>query len=247
MTFKDHFSGHAAAYAANRPGYPDDLLDWVAALPAARRLAWDCATGSGQAAVGLGERFERVVATDASEKQVANAAPHPRVEYRVAPAERSGLPDGSADLVAVAQALHWFHFTLFYAEVRRVLAPGGAIAAWTYNLARVDPAVDRVIDRLAHELVGPYWPPERCWVDEDYQTIPFPFAEIPAPPFELVESWDLARMVRYIETWSATVRYREATGRHPLEEVGDGLAAAWGDPEAVRQVRWPITVRAGRP
>src|SRR5215207_7689770 len=197
MTFKDHFSGHAAAYAASRPGYPDDLLDWVSALPAGRRLAWDCATGSGQAAVGLGRRFERVVATDASEQQIENAVEHPGVEYRVAPAERSGLPGGSVDLVAVAQALHWFHFTLFYAEVRRVLAPGGAIAAWTYNLARVEPAVDRLIDRLARGVVGPYWPPERCWVDEDYETIPFPFDEIAAPPFELVESWDLARMIRY--------------------------------------------------
>src|SRR5262245_24665202 len=98
MEFKDHFSGCAGSYAATRPGYPDDLLDWVAALPAARRLAWDCATGSGQAALGLAERFDRVVATDASASQLANAVPHPRIEYRTAPAEASGLPDAAADL-----------------------------------------------------------------------------------------------------------------------------------------------------
>jgi SAM-dependent methyltransferase len=246
MEFKDHFSGCADSYAATRPRYPAELLDWVAALPAARRLAWDCATGSGQAALGLAGRFARVVATDASERQIANAVPHPRIEYRTAPAEASGLADGSADLVAVAQALHWFDFDRFYAEVRRVLAPGGALAAWTYNLARISPELDPLIDRLARGIVGPYWPPERRWVDEDYRTVPFPFAEVPAPAFELAERWDLARFLRYFDTWSSVGRYRKATGRDPVAEVRDDLAAAWGDPAAPRLVRWPIRVRAGR-
>lgn len=247
MEFKDHFSAYAGSYAANRPGYPAELLDWVADVPAARNLAWDCATGSGQAALGLAQRFDRVVATDASASQLANAVPHPRIEYRTAPAEASGLPDASADLIAVAQALHWFDFDRFYAEARRVLAPGGAVAAWTYNLARVSPELDPLIDRLAHGIVGPYWPPERRWVDEDYRTLPFPFEEVPAPPFELVEAWDLSRFQRYVDTWSAVNRYREATGRDPREELRAEMEAAWGDPAEPRLVRWPIHVRAGRP
>ncbi len=244
MTFKDHFSGHAADYAAFRPTYPPALFAWAAGLPAARGLAWDCATGSGQAAVALAGHFPRVVATDASAAQIAHAVPHPRVEYGVAPAEASGLPDGAVDLVTVAQALHWFDFARFYAEVRRVLAPGGAIAVWSYDLAQFDPAVDGLVRRLARETVGPYWPPERRWVDEEYRTLPFPFAEVPAPAFHLAELWDLARFAAYLRTWSAVVRFRAVTGRDPVAELEPELAAAWGDPGEVKTVRWPLHVRA---
>ncbi|HEX5761267.1 MAG TPA: GNAT family N-acetyltransferase [Thermoanaerobaculia bacterium] len=243
--FPDHFSGHAADYKAHRPGYPPELFARVAALPGARRLAWDAGTGNGQAAVGLAAHFERVVATDASPEQLAHAAPHPRVEYRIARAEGAGLAGGSVDLVTAAQALHWFRFDDFYAEARRVLAPGGAIAVWTYNLARVDPAVNAVIDRLAYELVREHWPPERKWVDEEYRTIPFPFDEIAMTPMAQEERWDLERLLRYLATWSACQRYRKATGRDPLDLVRDDLAAAWG-PEPVRTLRWPVFLRAGR-
>lgn len=245
-SFKDHFSGHAAAYASARPGYPRALFDTLAGLPARRSLAWDAGTGSGQAAVGLAEDFEHVIATDASQQQLAEAQPHPRVEYRVAPAESSGLPDGSVDLVTVAQALHWFDFDRFHAEARRVLAPGGAVAAWTYNLARVSPPVDRIVDRLARQIAGPYWPPERRWVDEEYRTIPFPWDEIRTPPFHQEERWDLERLLRYVRTWSAVQRYLKETGRDPIDEVRADLAEAWGPPEEIRTITWPIFLRAGR-
>jgi SAM-dependent methyltransferase len=248
--FKDHFSGHAADYAAFRPRYPAELFQWAAALPAARSLAWDCATGNGQAAVALAGHFQRVVASDASAAQIAHAEPHPRVEYRVALAEAgeaSGLAEGAVDLVTVAQALHWFDFDRFYAEVRRVLAPGGAIAVWSYDLVRVTPEIDRLIDSLARDVVGAFWPPERRWVDERYRTLPFPFAEIAAPPFQLEESWDLPRLLAYLRTWSSATRFRAATGRDAVAEATPELAGAWGDPGQERAVRWPLSVRAGRP
>lgn len=244
--FKDHFSGHAASYAAYRPGYPPRLFELLAGLPRERRLAWDSGTGSGQAAVALADRFERVVATDPSDSQLAHALPHPRVEYRVGKAESSGLESGSVDLATAAQAFHWYDFDRYFAEVERVLAPGGVVAVWTYNLARVDPEVDRWTDRLGREVVGPWWPPERRWVDEEYQTIPFPFEEIPIAPLHHEEQWDLERLTSYFRTWSSVQRYRKETGRDPLAEVMDGLTAAWGDPAEARTVHWPIFIRAGR-
>jgi ubiquinone/menaquinone biosynthesis C-methylase UbiE len=247
MTFKDHFSGHAASYASSRPGYPRDLVAAVARLPRAHHLALDCGTGNGQAALGLAQYFERVVATDPSTSQLEHATPHPRVEYRVAPAEVSGLPDGSVDLVTAAQAFHWFDFERFFAEVERVLAPGGAVALWTYNLARVDPGVDAQMDHLAHEVAGPYWPPERRWVNEEYRTIPFPFAEVAVGPFVHEEQWNLWQYASYLRTWSATARYIKEKGTDPVEEVWADLLAAWGDPERVRLVAWPIYLRAGYP
>jgi len=78
------------------------------------------------------------VATDASTEQIASAVPHPNVEYRVALAEQSGLANHSVKLLTIAQALHWFDLPRFYAEARRVLAPGGVIAAWAYGINQVE-------------------------------------------------------------------------------------------------------------
>jgi SAM-dependent methyltransferase len=243
--FKDHFSAHAADYAANRPGYPPALFDVLASLPRRRQLALDCATGNGQAAIGLAERFAHVLAIDASQEQLASAVPHPRIEYRQARAEASGAAAGSVDLVTAAQAVHWFDFDAFYAEVRRVLAPGGAVAVFTYNLARITPEVDRLIDRLARQIVGPWWPPERRWVDEEYRTLPFPFAEVSVAPVENTAEWDLDRLLRYVGTWSACRRYQGETGRDPIKMMQDELIAAWGNPRQARRVCWPIHMRAG--
>jgi ubiquinone/menaquinone biosynthesis C-methylase UbiE len=210
-------------------------------------VAWDCGTGNGQAAVGLAEHFDRVIATDPSAKQIEHAEQHPRIEYRIAPAESSGLADRSIDLIAVAQAFHWFDFGRFFAEARRVVAPGGALVLWTYNLARVSPEVDEVVDRLARQIAGPYWPPERRWVDEEYRTIPFPFPEVEMPPLEHVEHWDLQRLLLYIGTWSACQRYQAATGQDPISLIRGDIEAAWGPAEQPRRVRWPIFLRASQP
>lgn len=247
VPFKDYFSPHAADYAAYRPTYPEALFRFVAGLPAERRTVWDCATGNGQAALGLAPHFERVIATDASEAQIAQAVPRPGIEYRVAPAEASGLAGGSADLVTVAQAAHWFEFERFYAEVRRVLSPGGAVALWAYDLPRLGPELDPLIDRFGRQTVGPYWPPERKWVDEGYRQLPFPFREIPAPRFELAAEWPLERFLGYLGTWSAVKRHDAATGRDAVADLRPELAAAWGDPEAPRPLRWPVAMRAGHP
>ncbi|MBX9625713.1 MAG: methyltransferase domain-containing protein [Gemmataceae bacterium] len=244
--FHDHFSGHAPDYRLYRPAYPTGLFAWLAEAAPGRDLVWDCGTGSGQAAVGLAEHFGKVVATDASAEQVANAEPHPRVEYRVAPAERCPLADHAADLVTVAQALHWFDRDRFYAEVRRVAKPGGLLAVWTYDLHSVNPAVDVVLDRLQNEFVIPYWPPERVLVGAGYKTLPFPFPEVAAPAFEMTADWDLARMVGYMNTWSATKRFIKAHGFNPLDRLAADFNAAWGDPATVRTVRWAFYLRAGR-
>src|SRR5512132_3696424 len=96
--FRDHFSGAARLYAAFRPRYPEALFAALARAAPSVRLAWDCATGNGQAAVGLADHMTTVVATDASAAQLAEAARHPRVLYVRARAERSPLLSGSVDL-----------------------------------------------------------------------------------------------------------------------------------------------------
>ena len=243
--FKDHFSNRAAGYAAARPTYPPALFDWLASIVRRRELVWDCATGNGQAAGGLAAHFARVIATDASPAQIDHARPFPRVEYRVAPADRSGLEPGSVDLVTVAQAMHWIDTASFYAEVRRVAAPGAIVAVWSYALLRVDPVVDPIIDRFERSEVGPYWPPERAMVDAGYRTLDFPFPELVAPSIPMTAEWTLAQFADYLESWSAVDRFKRATGRDPVADVVARLAKVWGGPEVSRHIEWPLHVRVG--
>jgi SAM-dependent methyltransferase len=246
MAFSDHFSGVASEYAEFRPLYPAPLFDWLAGLAPRRDLAWDCATGSGQAAVALASRFERVIATDASAGQIASATRHPRVEYRVAPAEASGLGLASVDLVTVAQALHWFDRPAFYAEARRVVRPGGVVAAWTYGHPSIDePRADALLQRFYSDTVGPYWPKERALVDAAYRTIDFPFPEIAPPLFEMETSWPLAALVGYVATWSAVTRFRAAKDVDPVAAFAEALEATWGDPRRPRRIAWPLALRVG--
>lgn len=242
--FKDHFSGHAADYARARPRYPQMLYNWLADQCDKRALAWDCATGNGQAAVALAEYFDAVFATDASAEQIANAAKHPRVQYEVSPAEDSGLPTQSVDLVTVAQAMHWFDLKRFYAEVKRVLKPRGVFAAWGYDLTRVEPAIDAVIDRFDRELVGPYWPPERAHIDAHYADFEFPFLRIEAPPFVMRNKWNREQFLDYIGTWSSVRRYLDEKKEDPREILRNELAPLWPE-KAVREVHWPMFFLAG--
>jgi SAM-dependent methyltransferase len=244
--FADHFSGFSPDYARYRPDYPENLFAYLAGLAPATRCAWDCATGSGQAAVPLAKHFERVFATDASAAQLANARPDPRIEYRTAPAEDSGLPAESVDLVTVAQALHWFDRPRFWTEVRRVLVPRGVIAVWCYDLLHAEPPVDAIVRRLYFEIVGPYWPPERVLTEQRYATIEFPFEEINPPAFRMEKRWALADLLGYLRTWSAARRHAEAKGEDPVRLVEADLARVWGPPETARPIVWDLAVRAGR-
>ncbi len=243
--FKDHFSDRAAAYAAFRPRYPAALFDWLAEQAPGRGLAWDAATGNGQAALGLAERFERVVATDASAEQIAHAAAHPRIAYRVARAEDGAPAAGTCDLVTVAQALHWLDHEAFFAAVQGALRPGGVFAAWVYvDPALADGALNDVFQVFARRI-GDYWPPERKHTDDGYRSIALPFDDIPAPAFTLEMSPTLAEFAGYLRTWSATRRYVSLHGDDPVREVEARLAGSW--PAGSRRLlRWPLAMRAGR-
>jgi SAM-dependent methyltransferase len=246
-SYADHFSRLAPAYASCRPAYPDELFTYLAGLVARRDLAWDCAAGSGQATLPLARRFRRVVATDASAAMLDQAPRHSNIEYRVATAEKSGLSTGTADLVVVAQALHWLDLDRFYPEAARVLTPGGILAVWTYGTQYLDnAATDRLLQRFYSDVVGPFWPGERRHVESGYRTLPFPFPELEPQSFAMEENWDLAQLLGYLRTWSATQRYRESHGRDPVEQLGLELEPLWGVPTSVRTIRWPLSLRVGR-
>lgn len=246
MGFADHFSGVARSYAAFRPAYPAALYDALAAKAPGRTLAWDCGTGSGQAAVALASRFDAVVGTDPSAEQLAQAPPHPRVAYRLARESDSGLAERSADLVTAAQAAHWFDHAAFHREVARVIKPGGVLAVWCYELMTIDPEVDALVVRFYRGRIRRYWPPERGHIETAYRDLPFPYPDLALPSFAIETSLDREGLLGYIGTWSAVVRCRAAEESDPLDDLRGPLALAWPDPHETRPVHWPLVVRAGR-
>lgn len=246
MTFKDLFSGHSDLYVRARPHYPDALFDWIAAEAPARSRAWDAGCGNGQASVALAARFEQVIATDPSARQLGNAAAHPRIDYRNEAAEHTTLANGSVDAITVAQALHWFDLGAFTEEVHRVARPGALFAAWCYANCSVTPAVDAVIAHLYEDTLGTCWSPERKLVDEGYASLALPFAPVEVPAFEMRVDWNLRQLLAYLTSWSAAQKYLKVTGEDAVVSVAGELAAAWREPEHVRPVRWTLGVRAGR-
>ena len=244
--FEDHFSGQSQIYAQYRPQYPEEVYAYLASIAPERSLAWDCGTGNGQAAIGLAKYFDHVFATDASAEQISRAYQHPRVEYRVESAEHVSLANSSVDLVTVAVAIHWFNFDEFYREVKRVLKPNGLIAAWTYNLTQISPEIDELIHYYYHEVLKGYWPPRIQYLEQGYTSLPFPFEEIIPPSFAMHANWDLDQFVGFLNSWSATQRYKEQNGQHPMEQIWEKLLAAWGNEHDQRLVRWPLHFRIGK-
>jgi len=244
VVFKDHFSKQAADYAKFRPRYPQEMFEYLGRIAPSRQCAWDCGAGNGQAAVGLAAVFDRVIATDASKKQIANAQSYDRVEYRVAPAESSSLKSDTIDLLMVAQALHWFELDCFYAEARRVLKPDGVLAATAYNLLQISPRIDQVVKRYYYDIVGPFWPAERALV-ESFTELPFPFPEKNPPSFQMNANWTMEELLGYLRSWSATQRFMAARGEDPLEQIRGELRSIWGNPVLRRRVTWPLILRVG--
>jgi len=240
------FSPLAGRYARSRPTYPRELYEHLAGLLDRRDLAWDAATGNGQAARGLAEHFTRVIATDISAEQIRHAPPQRAIEYRVAPSEHAGLDAGSVDLVTVAAAAHWFDMTAFAAEVRRVTRPGSVLAIWTYHVGIMKPPFDRLFDRFYRDVVGPYFAAGARLVDQLYATLPLPGRPIEPPRLDVTASWNLAQMVDFIHSWSGSSVYRETTGRDPVNVIADQLQALWGPRDRVHALAWPLHVRLAR-
>jgi SAM-dependent methyltransferase len=240
--FKDLFSGYAQDYARYRPTYPHALFEYLSTIIPERQWAWDCGTGNGQAALELAHYFQKVTATDPSSKQLKEAPAHPRIEYRVAMAENSGLPARSIDLITVAQAFHWFHQPDFFSEVARVAKPDAVLAIWSYAVLQTTPELQKVIKKLYIDILGTYWEPERQLVDEGNRNEKIPFKEFSPPQFQIKAEWNLEHLVGYLSTWSALQTYIKKNKVNPLQEVLPEIKSAWGDVQ-MRTILWPVDLR----
>ena len=241
---KLHFNPVAGGYAAFRPSYPPELVDYLVSLPQRRQAAWDVGCGSGQLSVPLARKFDQVYATDASPEQVTRAPSHERVRYSVAPAEASGLAAESVDLVVAAQAAHWFDLPRFYGEARRVGRAGSFIVLITYGNLEMDGFLHDLIRVFTFATLKEYWPPERSFVDDGYASLAFPFEERQPPPLAIVKALTREALLGYIHTWSSVSNLRRKGNGEVLSKFEAQLKELWGE-EKTREVRWPISMRVG--
>jgi methyltransferase family protein len=243
---KDLFSQQAALYAKYRPSYPSALINYVLSFVNKKQHAWDCATGNGQAALLYAGYFEKVFATDTSEKQIAQATPHPKIIYSLSEAEKTSFADNSFDLITVAQAYHWFQFDAFFKEANRVGRNDCTIAVWGYGLAvAADEKINELVKIFYIDIVGKYWDAERKYVDERYETIPFGFKRLPSASFSIDVEWDIDELFGYFNTWSSVQHFIKKNGHNPTDGMADEIKSVWRDKKK-KSFSFPIFLLMGR-
>lgn len=246
MAFQDLFSKQSGQYSIYRPQYPKELFEFLTSLCQQHHLAWDCATGNGQAALGLVNHMENIIATDASEEQIKNCIPHERITYKVEQAEKNSIHDHSIDLITVAQAIHWFDFDVFYKEVHRVLKKEGIIAVWAYGFPMINATVDKIMMDLHENKLGEFWLPQNRMIENKYVDILFPFKQITAPEFSIEKQMSFSDFIGFIRTWSALPRFIEKYHFDPVDDFQTKLSDQWPVDEE-RIVRWDLILKVGKP
>lgn len=207
------YSSYAKQYALSRPRYPEELFTYLSSLVKQQDAAQDCATGNGQAAISLVKYFKKVIATDISSEQINNAVKHNRIEYKVSEAENSLIDSNSIDLITVASALHWFNLESFYKEVKRVLKPGGVLAAWTYHIGYIEPPFDQLFLHLYKDVLSEYFVGGARLVDNRYSEIKLPGVPIETKEYFVSAEQNLYNMLNFIESWSGTQEYKKDKGK----------------------------------
>ena len=241
---KDNFSKQSVGYAQYRPVYPQQLYDFILSNVTNKQTAWDCGTGNGQAAKELAKVFDKVYATDISQKQIENAVKGNNIFYSVQQAEQTSFPDNSFDLITVAQALHWFRFDDFYKEIKRVAKPAAVFAAWTYSLLRISKEIDMRIEDHHFNTLENYWDAERKYVDEEYRNIPFPFTKINTPFFSIEYEWTTEELEGYLNTWSGLQKFIAANQYNPVDELMIRIKSFWEQEKM--KISFPIHLLMGR-
>ena len=241
---KDNFSIQAGLYAQYRPTYPAELFEYITGFVKNKNTAWDCGTGNGQSAAVLSKYLKKAIATDISSKQIEHAETANNIFYSVQPSEHTNIESNRVDLVTVAQAIHWFDFEKFYAEVKRVAAENAFIAVCTYSLLKIEEPIDQLINDYHFNFLGSYWDAERKYVDDEYKSIPFPFEKINTPQFVIEKYWSLTELEGYLNTWSALQKYTAANRSNPVPGLIHSIMQHWGAEEK-RKIIFPIHLLLG--
>lgn len=239
----DNFSIQSKIYSKYRPVYPKTLYTSILDLVQHKQNVWDCGTGNGQVAVVLADHFQQVEATDISENQLKNAQLKENINYSLQRAESTSFQADHFDLITVGQAIHWFDFEAFYSEARRVGKTNSVLVIFGYGLLRIE-GINQEIDHFYTNIIGAYWNKERCYIDDAYATIPFPFEEIQdIPAFFIEDNWTLQQLEGYLNTWSSVQRFIKQEQFNPVSNFIAELKNKW--PSGTKKAKFPVFVKMG--
>jgi len=239
---KDLFSKQAGLYAKFRPHYPQELYEFIYSKVARFDKAWDCATGNGQVARILSDKFKEVYATDISQQQLDHAYQKPNITYSRGSAEHSGLTV-DFDLITVAQALHWFDTSAFWKEICKLSHKETILAYWMYGLPTINHAIDEALLHFHDHTVGPYWDEARDIWRTCYEVIDFPLHGTIRKSFAFEATWSLAQMEGYLSSWSSVQKYMAQHKKDPVASFIHYLKPLWNGDELVN---FPIFLTLGR-
>lgn len=242
---KDNFSIQADKYAKFRPVYPSVLFDHLIKVVQRKGNAWDSGAGNGQIASGLARSFDAVFATDISKNQIARGHRAENIFYSVQAAEQTDFEDNFFDLIVVGQAIHWFNFEKFYAEVRRTARHGAIFCAVGYSRFQIAEPIDALVADFYNLVLGDYWDEERKYLKEEYNSIPFPFTPLEVPQMCIDEFWSLDHLIGYLASLSAVRHYIKCHGCDPTHDLRPALQTLWGASRN-RRVQFPLYTRLGR-
>ncbi len=242
---KDNFSEKSAQYARYRPSYPKRFFEYLDSLVSTKQLAWDCGTGNGQVAIELAKSYDMVYATDISKSQIKNVFTSSNIEYSIQAVEQTNFKDSIFDIIVVSQAIHWFNFTKFYNKVNRTAKYKALLCVVGYGNISVSKKIDSIIEYIYKEKLESYWDPERRYVDEAYQSIPFPYKEVITPSFKIEKKWDFEHLIGYLNTWSATKHYNKKTKHNIVNDYKNKLKKEWGS-EKTKKITFPVLLRIGK-
>ncbi len=245
MDTSNLFEEKSDLYASSRPLYPENLFKYISSLPDNHDCVWDCATGNGQAALGLSQYFSCIEATDISNNQILNSFNDKKINYSVQPAEKTVFKDCCFDIVNVAQALHWFDLETFWKEVKRVLKPSGFFITYSYSWSYVNNEIDFAVKKYIRDIIKPYWAPNNklCW--QEYQSIQFPFETLKKSSMEIHNSWNFQEYMDYINTWSGFRSCVKHLGNKFFETAEKKIGEKWGDLSKKKLVKTPLSIIAG--
>ena len=243
---KDLFSKQSDLYARYRPTYPKELYDYILSFVKEKNIAWDCATGNGQAAVVLSEYFKKVIATDISAAQIYKAIKKENIEYIVCAAESTPFQENTFDLITIAQAYHWIKWDEFKKEVTRVCKHNAVIAVWMYySHTTGDDKVDKAVRDFYQNITKPYWDYERKHVEDLYSTVEFDYELLPTKSFETILNWKREDLIGYIRSWSAVQKMIKVNGHSPIHIIEEEIKKLWPEGE-VKRVVFPVYLKLGR-
>ena len=235
------FEAAAESFVRARPPYPAELVDAIARRagigPGAPVL--DVAAGAGALTEPLLAAGLAVTAAEPNAEMAGRLRSRlPTVPILTERAEELGVAAGSAELITIANGLHWVEPTRAYAEFARVLSPGGHVAV-VWQLP------DLADERQAHlweelRLIHGDTPPYRGPAPGE----PAGWSE----PLRTVDRWEIRHRHRiprrligdYISSWSGIANLPAAERAELIAEV----ASRWKGEEI--GLPFVITVELGR-